>query len=157
MNNIIRYTSTDGRIVLPLYSELQDGNKIKHNTYKDGIGSIVFEKELTTIPKNLYRGSLTLQSIDIPPSVKMIEDNAFDGCKHLKQVEFYDGLRSIGKRAFAYTGLENVVIPSSVLVVCSEAFSHCESLTKLKFSKPQSACVIGTHCFRESPTEVALI
>lgn len=157
MNNIIRYTSNNGRIVLPLYSEFQDGNQIKHNTYKDGIGTIAFEKELKTIPQELFRGSLTLETISIPPSVQMIEDEAFSKCRHLKAVKLQEGLHSIGQRAFAYTGLENVVIPSSVLVVCSEAFSHCENLTKLKFSKPKSACVIGIDCFNESPTEIAII
>ena len=157
MNSILRYTSTNGKIVLPLYSEMEDGNNILHNTYKDGVGIITFKAEVKTIPQGLFRGSLTLESISIPSSVKAIDDSAFEKCRHLKKVNLSDGLLSIGKRAFAYTDLGNVVIPSSVLVVSSEAFSHCECLTTVKFSKPISAMVIGTNCFLNSPTEIAII
>lgn len=157
MNNIVRYTSTDGRIVLPLTTEMEDGNKMLHNTYKDGVGIISFKEELKSIPQGLFRGCLTLETIFISSSVRMIENDAFIKCRHLKAVKLQEGLLSIGKWAFAYTEIESVVIPSSVLVVGSEAFSHCKNLTSVKICKPKSACVIGTHCFRESPTELAII
>ena len=157
MNNIIRYTSTNGRIVLPLTTETEDGNKIIYNTYKDGIGIITFRAELKTIPQELFRGSLTLETISIPSSVKMIDDNAFEKCRHLKKVKLQEGLLSIGERAFANTELENVVIPSSVFVVCKFAFSNCPNLTAVKVCKPKSACVIGKDCFSNSPTEIAII
>lgn len=155
--NQIQYTSTDGRIVLPLTQKMEDGNRIVNNTYQDGVGTITFKAEVKTIQQGLFRGSLTLESISIPSSVKAIDDSAFEKCRHLKKVNLSDGLLSIGKRAFAYTDLENVVIPSSVLVVSSEAFSHCECLTTVKFSKTISAMVIGTNCFLDSPTEIAII
>lgn len=155
--NKIQYTSTDGRIVLPLTQKMEDGNRIVNNAYQDGVGTITFKAEVKTIPQGLFRGSLTLESISIPSSVKAIDDSAFERCRHLKKVNLSDGLLSIGKRAFAYTDLGNVVIPSSVLVVSSEAFSHCECLTTVKFSKPFSAMVIGTNCFLNSPTEIAII
>ena len=157
MMNKIQYTSTDGRIVLPLTQKMEDGNRIVSNTYKDGIGIITFKAEVKTIPQGLFRGSLTLESISIPSSVAAIDDSAFEKCRHLKKVKLQDGLLSIGKRAFLGTGLEGVIIPSSVFVVSSLAFSHCESLTTVKFNKPNSAIVIGINCFLDSPTEIAII
>lgn len=155
--NKIQYTSTDGKIVLPLTQKMEDGNRIVGNTYKDGVGTITFKAEVKTIPQGLFRGSLTLENISIPSSVKAIDDSAFEKCRNLKKVKLQDGLLSIGKRAFLETGLEGVIIPSSVFVVSSEAFSHCESLTTVKFSKPISAMVIGTNCFLDSPTEIEII
>ena len=157
MNKIL-YMSTDGKEVLtnPISKEDCDNEVVGHY-YKDGVGTIVFAKELTIIPKAFLRGSWTLESIVIPSSVKMIDDNAFERCRHLKKVKLQEGLLSIGERAFSYSGLESIVIPSSVFVLCKEAFSHCANLMSAKFCKPKSACVIGIHCFRESPTEVALI
>ena len=155
--NKIQYTSTDGKIVLPLTQKMEDGNRIVGNTYQDGVGTITFKAEVKTIQQGLFRGSLTLESISIPSSVKAIDDSAFEKCRHLKKVNLSDGLLSIGKRAFAYTDLGNVVIPSSVFVVSSLAFSHCESLTTVKFNKPNSAIVIGTNCFLDCPSEIAII
>ena len=155
--NKIQYTSTDGKIVLPLTQKMEDGNRIVSNTYKDGVGIITFKAEVKTIPQGLFRGSLTLENISIPSSVKAIDDSAFEKCRHLKKVKLQDGLLSIGKRAFLETGLEGVIIPSSVFVVSSLAFSHCESLTTVKFNKPNSAIVIGINCFLDSPTEIAII
>lgn len=156
--NKIQYTSTDGKAILtnPINKE-EFGNEIVEHKYKDGVGTISFKNELLTIPKAFFRGAWTLESIIIPPSVKMIEDEAFTKCRHLKAVKLQEGLHSIGERAFSFTEIESVVIPSSVLVICKEAFSHCENLTSVKICKPKSACVIGNHCFHESPTELAII
>ena len=155
--NKIQYTSTDGKIVLPLTQKMENGNRIVNNTYQDGVGTITFKAEVKTIQQGLFRGSLTLENISIPSSVKAIDDSAFEKCRNLKKVKLQDGLLSIGKRAFLETGLEGVIIPSSVFVVSSLAFSHCESLTTVKFNKPNSAIVIGINCFLDSPTEIAII
>lgn len=154
MSNTLRYTSTNGRIVLPTTTQMEDGNRIVNNTYKGGVGTIEFADELTIIPKAFFRGAWTLETIIIPNSVRMIEDGAFEKCRHLKNVKLQDGLLSIGKRSFAGTGLERAIIPSSIVVVCSEAFSHCDNLTSVYFKKPKSACVIGERCFHFSPTNI---
>ena len=52
--NKIQYTSTDGRIVLPLTQKMEDGNRIVSNTYKNGVGKMVFKDEITSIPNGLF-------------------------------------------------------------------------------------------------------
>ena len=152
MNKIIHYKTTDGKRVLTNPIDKEDcDNEIVAHYYKDGVGTIVFEKELTIIPKALFRGAWTLKEVVIPKSVRMIENNAFEKCKHLKIVILQNGLLGIGERAFAYTEIKEVVIPSSVIVICKFAFSHCPNLKLVDFHIPYSACIVGDHCFHASP------
>lgn len=64
-----------------------------------------------------FQGLTCLKRVIIPSSVETIEDDAFNGCVNLKEVKFSKGLKTIGHRAFANTGLcpENpLVIPDTV-------------------------------------------
>ena len=131
-NNVLRYTSTNGKPVLPT---LQGENKIISNTYNNGVGRMVFENPLTEIPSNFMRGSWMLETIIIPSSVK-----------------FSEGVLSIGERAFSSTALEKVLIPSSVLLVSYEAFANCKELVTARFLPSNAGRYIGDYCFRNSVT-----
>lgn len=56
-----------------------------------------------------------LISIKIPSTVELIEDCAFWGCSRLKRVEVADGVKAIGKEAFAFCeDLEEVILPKGI-------------------------------------------
>ena len=96
--------------------------------------------------KNVYR-------VSIPKSVVEIQDEAFSGCRNLKEVAFEDGsaLRKIGQGAFsgciclrnidlpdnleeigagAFQGsnLEGLVVPKSLRILQQNAFQDCVNL-----------------------------
>ncbi len=148
-NNVLRYTSTNGKPVLPT---LQGENKIISNTYNNGVGRMVFENPLTEIPSNFMRGSWMLETIIIPSSVKFISNSSFEGCKNLKKIKISEGVLSIGERAFSSTALEKVLIPSSVLLVSYEAFANCKQLVTARFLPSNAGRYIGDYCFRNSTT-----
>lgn len=73
-----------------------------------------------------------IESIELPSSVRVIEDGCFSGNESLKSITLHEGLESIGERAFSYcTNLETVNFPSSLRSIGEEAFRECKSLKNL--------------------------
>lgn len=73
-----------------------------------------------------------IESIELPSSIRVIEDDCFSGNESLKSITLHEGLESIGERAFCYcTNLETVNFPSSLRSIGEEAFRECKSLKNL--------------------------
>ena len=70
------------------------------------------------------------KEIQIPASVRIIGESAFEECDNLKSVIFAEGaqLRKIEENAFNKSGLTEVQIPASVRVIGEDAFKECENL-----------------------------
>lgn len=69
----------------------------------------------------------------IPEHVKIIEKNAFAGCKKLKSVVFSKKLNSIGAYAFAEcSSLGYIEIPNEIEEIGERAFCDCSSLKSIK-------------------------
>lgn len=60
-----------------------------------------------------------LESVRLPPALKVIEEGTFTHCRNLKRVEFAEGLERIGAEAFAYSDIEDVVLLSSTRAICA--------------------------------------
>lgn len=64
--------------------------------------------------------------LQLPASLKTIEEEAFVGMWQVQQVNIPEGVTAIGKRAFAdCTLLRLVIIPNSVQTLADDAFSGC--------------------------------
>lgn len=64
--------------------------------------------------------------LQLPASLKTIEEEAFAGMWQVQQVNIPEGVTAIGKRAFAdCTLLRLVIIPNSVQTLADDAFSGC--------------------------------
>ena len=90
-------------------------------------------------------------SVYIPSTVSRIPESAFDYCDSLQQIVLAEGVKSIGARAFAGTGISYVVddsvilccgmdnsaivLPSSLTEIGDEAFSECEHLSSVDIAK----------------------
>ena len=120
-----------------------------------------------TIPSYAFDSMDQLVSVELPDTLKVIEDHAFVLCSNLIAITLPDGLTSIGDLAFEQTGLTSVVIPNSVTEIGSEvfeyapltevtlsenltvipykAFSNCTKLTAIVI--PEAVTEIGTNAF----------
>lgn len=96
-NNIIRYTSTDGNVVIPY--NINFGTSLVSNTYTDK-GLMVFETNVISIGDWAFYGCSKLTSIEIPNSVIRIGYNAFFDCTSLTSIEIPISVTSIGNSAF---------------------------------------------------------
>ena len=111
---------------------------------------VVLPQSVTTV---YFNGCTSLKEITLPLSVREIEDNAFFDCTSLTQLTFHEGiekigddafrncglhevklpksLRSIGKRAFMESKVEEVTIDGKIDCIPDEVFSGCDLLRKV--------------------------
>ncbi|MBE6196240.1 MAG: leucine-rich repeat domain-containing protein, partial [Rikenellaceae bacterium] len=154
----IYYTSTDGKIVEP-HDHYAFGfdyatwtyPTIVSNSYSNGKGTIVFDKEITSMGDYAFMECTNLESIIIPESVTSIGayafsncslsailipdavveigNQAFSGCSKLASATIGQGVTSIGAGAFyRCDSLEAITIPDNVTTIDNEAFFNCDAL-----------------------------
>ena len=152
---MIKYTTSDGAIItmhddvtVPLFGNAN----IVSNTYKNGVGVIMFDSAVTSIGESAFAGINNLTSITIPGSVTEIGMNAFIACSSL--TSFYGKYASKDGRclvvdgvlnSFAPAGLTEYTIPNSVTEIGDYAFYNCTSLTSVTI--PNSVTEIGWGAF----------
>ena len=151
-NNQIWYTSSDGKTVVPYYTDVF-GATIVSNTYTDGKGVITFNGDVTSIGDYAFEYCASLTSVNIPDSVTTIGSLAFLSCDSL--AEFNGKFAGDNGRilvvdgtliAFAPAGLTEYTIPDSVTTIGYGAFACCESLTSVTI--PDSVTTIGYCAFQ---------
>ena len=144
--NVILYTSSNGKIVKPYKSDVFGAN-IVSNTYRDGQGLIIFDAPVTSIGGSAFEYCRSLTNVTIPDSVTKIGSSAFFECTSLKSVTIPNSVSSIGSSAFyECNSLTSVTIPDSVTSIGGSAFEYCTSLTSVTI--PDSVTSIGYEAFR---------
>ena len=76
-----------------------------------------------------FQISAMADNADLPDDLKEIGEEAFYGDQSITSLTIPDGAETIGARAFAYSGLEQIYIPASVTVIPSDAFDGVQNLT----------------------------
>ena len=98
----------------------------------ESIVSVEIPNSVTVIGDNAFDGCRSLSSITMPNSVTVIGDNAFGGCRSLSSITMPNSVTTIGETVFSNcTSLTSVTIPNSVTTIGDEAFSECTSLTSV--------------------------
>ena len=83
---------------------------------------------VNTIERNAFSYDYSLD--DIKLSAIDIGSSAFYKCTSLEDVEFLEGLKTIGAFAFSYCPLKEVKMPKSISIIYQDAFKYCEEITK---------------------------
>lgn len=103
----------DGRKVVEIGRSIFRGEAIKTLTLNDNILSIGLETVENT----------SIQTLEIPGSIKTISSSAIRNNKNLKTIKFNEGLETIGSNAASWNqNLANINIPNSVKDIESMAF-----------------------------------
>ena len=103
--NQIWYTSTDDNVVEP-FNKDGFGAHIVSNTYKNGMGTIVFDAPIASVGESAYYnpitelGAETLKSIALPEGVTTIGGYAFQHCSSLVHIIIPRSLTRVGSVAF---------------------------------------------------------
>lgn len=94
-------------------------------------GELTIPNFVSIIGKSAFKGS-KIKSVNIPGTVKVIEDSAFEGCNQLEDVNICDGVRRIGDNAFRLTWIKRLTIPGTVEYLgkglCGSCY-HLETVT----------------------------
>lgn len=132
-NNQILYTATSK--VQPLIGKPWSFNSFGANIIEHdwdnatGIGTIIFDGDVTTIGDSAFSYCNDLTSITIPDSVTTIGDSAFSSCQNIAEFEIPYNVTTIGEFAFSgCLGLTQVIIPDNVTIIDDYAFYTCNNL-----------------------------
>lgn len=151
---------TDKRTLGPIVSEVMFKNrgidkakKAKIKTVQLGSGikevfsrtfldfknleTVILNEELEKILLSAFTSS-GVKTINLPKSLKIIGNGAFQECKRLKSIEIPDSVTSIGDGAFyECTGLETLIINrppvGEELTINIHAFFGCKKLSSIEF------------------------
>ena len=130
-NNQICYTSSDGNIVQPYNTSAFEADIIS-NRYANGIGTITFNTDITTIGDNAFYQCSKLTSITMPDNVEVIGQSAFYGCNNLADVKLSANLTSIKSTAFRdCISLKSITIPDNISSIGQYIFYGCSNLNAI--------------------------
>lgn len=106
-----------------------DKTKTEYGPIKTGINGLPTVK----LADSMFEANDNLKRIpSIPNSVKIIGNDAFNGCLGLTSVTIPEGVTSIGSYAFcACANISNVVLPNSVANIGPYAFYDCVGMTSV--------------------------
>ena len=125
-NNQIWYTSSDGNIVTPGKTK-GFGANIVSNEYKDGLGVITFDGDVTEIVDYAFHNCDSLTSVTIPDSVTRIGARAFNDCDSLTSVTIGNGVKTISVYAFYSCDSLTSVYISDIAAWCNISFINNNS------------------------------
>ena len=97
--------------------------------YRGKASSLKIPEGIKVINDNAFSGCKSLKSVEIPESVNLIKKSAFEKCENIISISIAGRVTSIGEKAFSgCKSLKSINIPSSVASIGSSAFEECENL-----------------------------
>jgi len=113
--------------------------------------TVIFEEKakLSQINGSLFKNCKSLSLIEIPESVKTIEEYAFADCSSLTEITVPKSVTTIGNNAFERcTSLRTVTFEDSALTEISDyTFSDCTSLQAVAFNGTYVLSKVGNYAF----------
>ena len=101
----------------------------------DGEWSVRVPPSVKIIGDEAFWGCSLLVSASLPSEMAGIGKCAFRGCKKLREVDLPRGLTEIAVLAFCSTGLTAVNVPEGVVEICGGAFRKCPELQSVELPR----------------------
>ncbi|MGP1459319.1 MAG: leucine-rich repeat domain-containing protein [Treponema sp.] len=139
---IKKYTGSAAAVVIPAVIEDFPVTEIGAEAFaRSNVTSVAFPDSVVVIQSgNDYEGCFyrcsSLTAVTLPKNMTEIPHYMFYGCTSLKNIRLPEGIRTIGKKAFKYSGLEAITIPSGIESVEREAFQNCSGLKTVEIGNP---------------------
>lgn len=114
------------------------------NTLLKGSRKAFIPNGVRRIENNAFNLCYDLAEINMPNTVTSVGDRAFWGCSSLNSLKLSASLTDIGKEAFESVPIENIVLPNGLKTIGDQAFFG-GSLCSLKI--PASVTAIGESAF----------
>ena len=134
--------------------ELRTGVELEPEVFVGcrNLRTVILEEGITALGRSTYAGCTSLESIELPETLEVIDAYAFSN-SGLKHISVPESVRKIESGAFQQSALESVVIPGTVRCIEEGAFNSCQILREAVFeggSGPEHVLRIEEDAFRES-------
>ena len=136
--SISKYTGTDKNVNIPSVINKRKVTEIGFSAFYNckTLESVNIPNEVIMIDKYAFLDCENLKNVTLPNNIHIINWGAFENCKSLKYIEIPDSVYIIGYEAFSgCVSMTSVVIPDSVREIRGSAFSNCTNLKDIKMSK----------------------
>ena len=151
-NNELIYTSSDGGIVTP-YQVMGFSSNIISNTYSNGRGLIVFDKDITSIGEYAFYECSKLTSIQMPESVTEVREYAFY-CTNLCNIVLSENISKLGDYSFYKTKIKNIDLPTKITSIGCCAFSKSDLIS---IDIPNNITSINEYTFNDCNSLVNVV
>lgn len=95
---------------------------------------VVLSDGITMIGARTFEGFTNLHRVNLPRSLRLIDELAFANCVALYEIKLNEGLEEIGACAFSQSGLDKIRIPRTVKKLGYSAFEECHELSEVTLS-----------------------
>ena len=92
--------------------------------YRGKGGVVTIPDSVRMIGPEVFKGMSSVEGVEIPGSVSVIGEGAFEDCVNLTSFSGAEGVRQIRDRAFAGCPIRTVIIPASVEQIGLRAFDN---------------------------------
>jgi len=100
---------------------------------------------INTITQSAFKDNTQVEKLILPTTIEKIELFAFQNCSNLKEIEFSEGLTSIGDSSFWGTAIETLNnLPESLQKIDPYAFFGCSNLKEVTIPKNVTNMTLGT-------------
>lgn len=87
--------------------------------------SVVIGEGCTVLPFGIFDGCVSLTSVQLPSTLKLIDSYAFEGCSALANITLPEGLETIESQAFGgCDSLKEIVLPVSIASIYASSYSQ---------------------------------
>ena len=122
------------------------------------IPSLYKDKPVEIIKDQAFANNYSLIGVNIPKSIKLIDEASFYNCGYLKTVIFEEEstLEAINRDAFMGCGLTSIIIPNSLKTIGIDAFSY-SGLKTVTFEENSELELIAYNAFRVCRDLVSIV
>ena len=145
---ILNYSGSDKNLIIPEKIEGKRVKKIGYGAFAESksIESVEIPDTVTIIDSYAFSQCSQIKSMVVPDSVVSLGKYAFAGCSSLESLKIPNGIKEISYGVFFdCTNLKNIEIPEGVQTIGGMVFGNCKSLETVDF--PSTVTSIGGSAF----------
>lgn len=154
---ITKYTGSSKDVVIPDSYENYKVTVIGRSLFngKD-ITSVEIPDTVKEIQDYAFASNRNLKSAKLPKNLEIIGTNAFFNCAALESIELPSSLKEIGVYAFSAAGFKSVTIPESKTLTKLDqfVFYQCQELKEVNL--PATITSIADNTFADCPNKITI-
>ncbi len=154
---ITTYYGTSKDIVIPETFDKYKVTVIGHSVFNSkGIKSVEMPDTIKEIQDYAFSSNYDLTSVKLSKGLQVLGTNVFFNCQKLESIELPASIKKMGVYVFSASGLKSVTIPQSntFTEIDQYAFYQCQQLTEVIL--PATMTNIADNAFADCPNKITI-